>query len=137
MPLLRFAFGSIAAWLVSCSSGLPVPPRGSHPREAALVVVVDYPPPAAQVEFVPERPKDERCVWLDGHWEWVDRRWRWTSGGWVVPPPSCYFAPPTTYWIGTELIYLRPHWYPVDAEDLPPEKARSACPPPVSCGRPA
>lgn len=136
MRLRSFAC-SFALALVGCSSSLPTPPTGPHPTNAAIVDVVEYPPPPAQSELVPAAPDNPACVWLDGHWEWIGRRWQWIGGEWIVPPKGCYYAPPGMYWVGGELSYLRAHWYPNDVEGLPPDKARSACRKPVPCGRPA
>lgn len=131
---------SIAVALLAgaaCSSSLPGPPRGAHPSNAAMVDVVEYPPPPAQSEVVPPAPDDERCVWLDGHWDWLGRRWQWINGSWLIPPAGCFFAPPSLYWVESQLSYLRPHWYPENAEDMAADKARSACGKPTSCGRDA
>lgn len=131
-PLLALALLSGA-----CSSSLPAPPRGAHPANAAMVDVVEYPPPPAQSEVVPPAPDNPRCVWLDGHWDWLGGRWQWIRGAWIVAPDGCFFAPPSLYWLGSGLSFLRPHWYPNNAEDLPPDKARSACGKPSPCGRDA
>jgi len=128
-------WGGIGAFAVACSSSLPTPPRGPHPVDAAQFDSVEYPPPPAKAELVPPAPEADGCVWLDGHWEWVGRRWQWTRGEWIIPPPGCYFAPPNMYWVGSNLSYLRPHWYPENADELPPEKARSACAKPTPCGK--
>jgi len=136
MPRLSTTLLFATTW-VGCSSSLPAPPTGPHPSNAAIVDVVEYPPPPAESELVPPAPNDASCVWLDGHWEWIGRRWQWTSGAWIVPPKGCYYAPPSMYWVGEELSYLRAHWFPEDSEEMPAEKARNACGKPVPCGRPA
>lgn len=64
-------------------------------RETA--VVVDYPPPPADVEFV-RRDPGEPCVWVDGQWKFVDQLWQWESGAWVVPEAGCVFAQPNMLW---------------------------------------
>ncbi|MBK8996491.1 MAG: hypothetical protein KJ015_39650 [Myxococcales bacterium] len=119
---------------VACGSAIPGPPTGPHPGNAAL----EYPPPPAQAEVVPERPSNEACVWLDGHWDWIGGRWEWQGGGWVVPPKGCYYRPASMSWPQAgALQLLRAHWYPDNVDELPPEKAQKACPAPVPCGRPA
>ncbi|MBE7486579.1 MAG: YXWGXW repeat-containing protein [Polyangiaceae bacterium] len=123
---------------LACSSGIPGPPTGPHPGNAALIVSVEYPPPPAVAEVVPERPDNEDCVWLDGHWDWVAGRWEWQSGAWVVPPKGCYYRPVSMSWPQAgALQVLRAYWYPNNVDELTPEKAQRACAEPVSCGRPA
>ncbi len=123
--------------LAACGSSLPTPREGVHPQNAAILSTADYPPPAAQAEVVPPRPQNEACVWLDGRWEWTRNRWRWRPGQWAVPPPNCYFAPSVMFWQDKELELLEAHWYPDNADQLTPEKARTACADPTPCGAPA
>jgi len=132
----RHAF--VLSWLaLACGSSLPGPPTGKLP-DAALVQSVEYPPPPAQAEVVPDQPDNEACVWLDGHWDWVAGRWEWQSGGWVVPPKDCYYRPASMSWPQAGSLQLvRAHWWPENADELTPEKAQKACATPVSCGRPA
>lgn len=52
---------------------------------------MDYPPPPARVEMVPERPQSN-AVWLNGEWAWSGRRWAWKEGGWVVVPEGARYA---------------------------------------------
>lgn len=134
----RGASALVALAALACGSGIPEPPTGKHPGLAAVVESVEYPPPPARAEVVPERPGNEACVWLDGHWDWVAGRWEWRSGAWVVPPKGCYYRPASMSWPQAgQLQLLRAHWYPENVDELPPEKAQKACPEPVSCGRPA
>ena len=83
---------------------LPGPPYTDHPTSA--LSEVPYPPPPARIEAVPERPKDESAVWIDGEWIWQTRRWAWKPGRWVKPPPNARFAPwtPVRDRVGT--LYL-------------------------------
>jgi hypothetical protein len=121
--------------LAGCGSALPTPKEGTQPSNAAILDVVDYPPPPAQAEVVPPAPKDDRCVWIDGRWQWQARRWRWIHGEWAIPPAGCYFAPSVLTWQKPdELWMLEGHWYPDNAEDMPADKARAACGEPRSCG---
>jgi len=118
-----------------CSSSLRLPPTGTHPENAAILDIVEYPPPAAEAEVVPPAPDDDRCVWLDGRWAWQGHRWRWIRGQWAIPPDGCYFAPSVLTWQKPrELWMLEGHWYPENAESLAPDKARSACGEPKPCG---
>ena len=81
---------AILGWaLAACSAKIPHPPQAAQPTSA--LVEVDYPPPPARVEFVPERPRSE-AVWLNGEWTWTGRRWSWKPGGWVVVPPGAAYA---------------------------------------------
>lgn len=92
---------------------------GARPRTPAPLpeefVEVDYPPPPAQVEELPEElPGRPECVWQDGHYQWSGRRYRWTPGLWVVPPGGCLYAPAVVSWSrGTpaRLYYTPPRWY--------------------------
>ena len=82
---------SIVACAAACAASLPAPPLAAPPRSA--FVDVPYPPPPAQVERVPNRPRSD-AVWVDGSWEWSGRLWRWKDGGWFAPPaPGVKYAP--------------------------------------------
>lgn len=86
---------AVAAALLACGpKRLPAPPYVQQPAEA--LNEVPYAPPPARIEFIPDRPKDDRAVWIDGEWSWQGRRWAWKHGRWVVPPPNTGFAPWTT-----------------------------------------
>lgn len=120
-----------AVVLPACGSRLRVAPAGAPPVSGAEAVVVDYPPPPAQVEIVPRDP-GKPCVWVDGHWEWQGRRWRWQTGSWLRPPPACYYSTQMLVWLPAEgaspLYYWPPRWYPRST-------ARAgACDRPVPCG---
>ncbi len=121
--------------LIACGSGLRAPPRGPH-LGLEPPVYVEYPPPPAQSEAVPPDPGGS-CVWVDGHHEWAARRWEWRPGRWVIPPKGCYYAGMVLAWlpsVGTgNLSYLKPRWYPEDAEQLPPEQALAKCDRAVPC----
>jgi hypothetical protein len=75
--------------MAACGGGLPHPPYGSQP--ASALVEVDYPPPPARVELVPEQPAGN-AVWVNGEWLWSGRRWAWKPGGWVVTPQGAAYA---------------------------------------------
>src|SRR6266487_4670900 len=85
--------GFIAA--ASCSKSLPTPRTGPHPSDTSYIEV-PYPPPAARVEIVPPKPRED-AVWVDGEWDWAGNRWAWEAGGWIEPPKRAYFAPWVTY----------------------------------------
>lgn len=116
---LRRAFWSCAAsvLLISCGSDLRRARVGSHPVNGSEPEVVDFPPPPAEVEELPQDPGPP-CVWVDGRWEYVGRRWEWREGAYVQAPSSCYYAPPVMVWLpsetGGELYYLSGHWYTDD-----------------------
>jgi hypothetical protein len=125
--------------LVGCGSSLRTPNLVPHPEKAgALAIIVDYPPPAAQVEMVPKDP-GEPCVWVDGHWDWTARRWQWFPGAWVTPPEGCNYAPPDMIWVASEeqgeLYYRRPRWYPENVKELQLQQALAACRSVPPCGR--
>ena len=126
--------GAAILGATACGSSLPAPREGVHPQNAAILSSAEYPPPAATPEVVPPRPDNAACVWLDGHWEWVRRRWRWKSGQSIVPPPQCYYAPSVMFWQEQGLQLLEAHWYPDNADQLPADKARTACAAPIPCG---
>lgn len=74
----------------NCSSyTVAGPPEVAHPLSA--YVQVPYPPPAVQVEAVPQTPNDA-AVWVDGYWLWRSGSYIWMRGGWVLVPPEGRFA---------------------------------------------
>jgi hypothetical protein len=75
--------------LAACGSSLPEPTPASHPRTA--YELVQFPPPPARVELIPDRPR-AGAVWIDGEWIWGGRRWGWQPGRWVMPIPGVGFA---------------------------------------------
>jgi hypothetical protein len=101
-------WGSLAC-VAACGSGLPSPPRGA-PLEASFVEVPS-PPPPANVEQVPPRPR-EAAVWTDGSWEWTGTRWRWKDGGWFARPPrGVVYSPWTTKRPGgVRLVFAAATW---------------------------
>ncbi len=119
---------TIAAVLLgACGSSLRTVPRGPT-AENLPWIVVDYPPPPAQVEQLPPDP-GKPCAWLDGHWEWMGRRWQWVDGEWVVPPSGCHYVDPWMSWVpahdGHELHYWAPRWLP--------DVVNTICKQPVIC----
>jgi hypothetical protein len=105
---------SSLAWLmlplIACAPRLPTPPVGLHTSED--FAIVPYPPPPAQVEFVPPRP-NERALWVDGHFEWTGNGFAWHRGRWDVPPGAgAYYAPATTVRTSNgQLLYYRGSWH--------------------------
>lgn len=87
-------------------------------------MLVDYPPPPAQVEFVRQDPGPP-CRWVDGEWKYIEQTWQWVGGAWYVAPEGCVFAQSAMLWfpdrkIG-KLYYLGGRWVrpsPEDPEDL-------------------
>lgn len=101
----------LASSLTACGgSALPTPTIGPH--EGDELTVVPYPPPPARVEIVPERPRDQRAVWIDGEWTFQAHRWSWQSGRWELPPPSAHYAPGATVRLsdGT-LVWFAGTWH--------------------------
>ena len=124
----RYTTLAIAGVLLgACGSGLRTVPRGPTSRNLPWIVV-DYPPPPAEVEQIPPDP-GKPCDWLDGHWEWLGRRWQWVDGKWVVPPSGCHYVDPWMSWVpahdGNELHYWLPRWLP--------NVANTICKQPVLC----
>ncbi|HVJ13984.1 MAG TPA: YXWGXW repeat-containing protein [Polyangiaceae bacterium] len=127
----RFAPAALA---VACGGGVALAPSGPHPINAQEFVEVEFPPPPAQIEEIPERlPEQDECTWVDGHYHWRGR-WVWIPGRWVVPPEDCYYAPALVEWSKTrdpKLYYSPPRWYREGAELLPANRA--ICPIPRAC----
>ncbi|HEX6277151.1 MAG TPA: YXWGXW repeat-containing protein [Polyangiaceae bacterium] len=126
-----------AACFVACGSSTELAPRGTHPPHVQEFVLVDFPPPPAQVEEIPESIESAPdCVWVDGHYAWEDRRFAWHPGQWVMPAEGCYYAPAVTAWSRTgepRLYYTPPRWYREDA--LGKSGAAALCPVPRTCVR--
>jgi hypothetical protein len=103
----------------ACASTLPGPPRAVHPARA--FIEVPYPPPAALVEVVPERPDAKGVVWVDGHWVWRGRYYVWQRGGWIQPPEDGAYAS----WQAMlspdgRLLFAPGAWYDATQRELPP-----------------
>ena len=130
--------GALAA--LACGSGLRTVPTGSAPTAHAESIIVEYPPPPAEVEVIPDDP-GAPCAWMDGYWDWAGRRWNWVPGAWVVPPEGCYRSTPVTVWLPSEdhgeLYYLRSRWYPDGADGMDATELAEACDTPTPCGQPA
>ena len=98
----------------SCASGVQTVPKGPHGSAAVAALIVEGPPPTAQIETVGSAPSPE-CAWLDGDWQYIDGDWVWRSGRWVVPPSDCYYARPVASWVSTTgtsvLYYVGGQWY--------------------------
>jgi hypothetical protein len=110
------AIAVLAAAAPGCSARLPEPPEAPSSPEG--LVEVTSPPPAAHVEYVPDRPRDD-AVWLDGQWTW-DSRWRWQPGGWYAAPPGARFAPWRTFRRADGSLVLAPAgWYDAHGAPLP------------------
>jgi hypothetical protein len=128
-----------AAMLLGCGSSLRTVPTGPHPSTGGGErIIVDYPPPPAQLDRIESDPGSP-CRWQDGHWIWQGRRWSWQAGSWVVPPQNCYYAPAVMVWVPSldkgELYYMPPRWYPNDAEQLTEKELLERCQSVKPCGR--
>ncbi|HEX6764555.1 MAG TPA: YXWGXW repeat-containing protein [Polyangiaceae bacterium] len=123
--------------LLSCGSSTRLPPTGPHPPNVQEFVEVEYPPPPAQIEEIPEGLAGAPdCVWVGGHYAWEDRRWAWHPGQWVTPAEGCYYAPPVAAWSRAgepRLYYTPPRWYRDDAVNR--SGAAALCPVPKTCVR--
>jgi len=95
-------------WAWACSS-LPTPTHTTHPAEA--FVEVPYPPPAALVEVVTNRP-DKDSVWVDGNWVWRGRYYVWRRGGWLRAPAGARYADWQAYLAQDgRLLFAPGAWY--------------------------
>jgi hypothetical protein len=101
--MAALAFGIVG--FVACGFNLPRPRYQRQPTSA--LSPVPFPPPPARVEYVPDQPKNEGVVWIDGEWEWKGRTWSWKRGRWVVPPTAdAQFSPWTTVRSGDGMLYI-------------------------------
>jgi hypothetical protein len=125
MRRLGLGFGlsvAIAGAMLACGAArLPAPSYVGQPTEA--LQQVQFPPPPARVEFVPQAP-NESAVWLDGEWTWQGRRWAWKQGRWVAPPANAKYSP----WTATRdklgaLYVAEGQWRDADGGALPDPKA--------------
>jgi hypothetical protein len=82
VPFLGFLSTLLVA---ACGASLPSPAHGTTPRDA--FVEVPSPPPPAQLERMPDRPRGDP-VWVEGSWDWTGARWRWKDGGWFERPAA-------------------------------------------------
>lgn len=115
----------------ACASSLPEPARAVHPARA--FIEVPYPPPAALVEVVPERPEDgDDLVWVDGHWVWRGRYYVWQRGGWIQPPENAAYASWQAMLSSDgRLLFAPGAWYDETQRELaPPAPVRVARTPP-------
>jgi hypothetical protein len=121
----------IVLGVAACSGGLRVPPTGPQPA-TATPIVVDYPPPPAQIEKI-DRDPGKPCVWVDGTYGWVGRHWEWTAGQWVVPQPTCYYRASVLIWApsatGPSTLYYFPaKWYEERSSGVVECRAPEPCP---------
>ena len=121
--LTVMAFVMLSAAAVSCGPSLRSAKVVQQQVTEKNGMLVDYPPPPAQVEFVRKDPGPP-CLWVDGEWKYVEQTWQWVGGGWYVPPETCVYAEPAMLWfpdrkIG-KLYYLGGRWVHPDSDD--PEK---------------
>jgi hypothetical protein len=124
------------ASFVACGSSTQLAPKGPHPPHVQEFQLVEFPPPPAQIEEIPEAIESAPdCVWVDGYYAWEERRFAWHPGQWVLPTEGCYYAPPVTAWsrVGEpRLYYTPPRWYHDDA--LGRSGPDALCPVPKTCG---
>jgi hypothetical protein len=115
--------------IVACGFDLPRPRYQRQPTSA--LAPVPFPPPPARVEYVPDEPKDDGVVWIDGEWEWKGRSWSWKRGRWVVPPSGdAQFSPWTTVRSGDGMLYIaQGTWRSATGQAI-------AAPPAISYGKP-
>jgi len=125
--VVGLASASSLGGLAACGGSLPRPRLVGQPTEALVPTL--YPPPPARAEYVPEAPKDDAAVWVDGEWTWQGRRWAWKPGRWVVPPKGAAFSPWTTVRDETGSLFVAEgRWRDAQGKELPD-------PVPISTGR--
>jgi hypothetical protein len=126
--MLRFLPAISFVILAGCAASQPTPELGTHPRSD--FTIVDYPPPAALVEVVPEAPSPE-AVWVDGQWRWRGRYWVWRRGGWVNPRGLVYAPPELRYRKNGRMLYSESTWRDAAGRrvDDPPFLLPAAVPP--------
>jgi hypothetical protein len=90
--IARGATGAGLAGVVAMGCGSSFPPPPLVPQTDDAFSEVPYPPPPAQIEFVPDVP-DGNVAWVDGAWTWEGTQWRWKRGGWFSVPPGTAYAP--------------------------------------------
>jgi hypothetical protein len=108
--------------LAACGSRIAQPPTAAQPSSA--LVEVDYPPPPARVEMVPQKPSDD-AVWVNGEWLWTGRRWSWRPGMWVVSPRNAAYARRVLVRRGDGKLYFAAGtWRNAEGREVPapPEK---------------
>ncbi len=116
----RLSFALVLA-LTACGSSLPRPATTEHPL--AAYAEVPYPPPAALAETVPERPKGDGVVWIDGEWRFHGEGFVWRRGGWVTPPPASRFAAWHTWYRKDGRLMMAPGtWYDDKYQRVRPPK---------------
>jgi len=118
---------------LGCSSTLPAPESALHP--ATAFVEVPYPPPAALVEVVPQRPAAAKgsAVWVDGNWTWRGSYYVWQRGGWTVPSKGSSYATWQVYLAPDgRLLFATGAWYDALTHQLlrTPEVVAAARTPP-------
>jgi hypothetical protein len=114
----RFSLPLVVASSVfaACSTRVPHPSYTAQPTSA--LVEVDYPPPPARVEFVPNRPTDD-AAWVNGEWTWTGHKWGWKPGGWVVPPEGAQYAKLTLVRRGDGRLFAAPGtWRDADGGEV-------------------
>jgi len=133
----RTFFVGGAILLFGCGSSTRLPKAGPHPPHVQEFVLVEFPPPPAQIEEIPEELANApECVWASGYYAWEERRFVWYPGQWVLPAEGCYYAPAVTAWSRAgepRLYYTPPRWYRDDA--LGKTGAAALCPVPRTCSR--
>jgi len=121
---------AVAIALLACGSGkMPAPRYVGQPSDALLPA--DYPPPPARVEFIPDEPKKNGAVWIDGEWTWQGKRWGWKPGRWVVAPENASYSPWTAVRDARgRLLVAEGKWRDANGKELPD-------PQPLAIGRPS
>ncbi len=109
-----------------CACGGPNVGVPLYPQPAfAPAQRVDYAPPPAQIETLPETPPAPGCRWVDGQWVWSSQRWDGRPGGWIQPPERCRYSLPSQSWAlvqGAAALYYRPgRWYSVSEPQICPD----------------
>ena len=95
-PILLAGVMTVTAGCVERRVYVPVYTTQPQPVPGQTVVV-QTPPPAAQVEVIPAAP-GPGYVWMPGYWTWRGS-WVWVGGAYVVQPKP-------------HVVWVRGHWAP-------------------------
>jgi hypothetical protein len=119
-PMRRFGIGIVLGIVLAGAAcgGLPRPTY--VPQKTEDLQQVEYPPPPARVEFIPDEPKAPGAVWIDGEWTWQGRRWAWKPGRWIATPAGASFSPWTSVRDPGGLLYVAEgKWRDAKGQPLP------------------
>lgn len=108
--LMILATGCTETKTVYVPAPQPAYQQGGPPAPAPTEVVVQQPPPVAQVEVIPVSP-GPAYVWRGGYYYWGGGRWVWAPGGYVVRPhPRAVWVAPRYVRRGGGYVWVQGYW---------------------------